>query len=211
MNKKILIGSIIAVVILVLVSSSSAINVRTEGDNHPPEPPIINGPEYGRPGVEYSFTFVSTDSDGDNISYLIVWNGGEGEETDYYASGELVTRNHVYPLYKLFVIEARAKDTHGAESEWSYWLIMIRPDIEIITYIQGDVTSFEVLDGFIIRDVVITGDNISINGWKYPYDAPYNRAGFQEYVDYIWAPRFLGFIYQSNQVWGIAFGDIEWS
>ena len=210
MNKKILIGSIIAVAILVLVTTTSAVNVNNSGDNHPPSTPIITGPEWGLLEVEYPFTFVSTDLDGDNISYLIDWDF-DWEVTEFYGSGEKIIRNQTFPCYGTIVISARAQDTHGEVSDWGYWFILINYDREIITYIRGKVINFEVFDGFIIRDVDITGDNISINGWKYPYDNPYYCERFQECVNRISISQFLGFIHQSNQVLGIAFGDIEWS
>ena len=67
------------------------------------------------------------------------------------------------------------------------------------------------LDGFIVRDVVITGDNVRISGWKKTNELPGFPVRFLEYVEYVHAPRFFGFQYLSNCIWGIAFGDIEWS
>ena len=57
---------------------------------------------------------------GDNVSYLINWNDGTQEWTDYYESGEEITIDIDIPLengiYELFKI--KAKDIYGAESDW---------------------------------------------------------------------------------------------
>ena len=58
MNKKILVGSIIAVVMLIMVSMTSAVDVKTVRDNHPPEAPTMDGPAKVKLGVEYIFRFT---------------------------------------------------------------------------------------------------------------------------------------------------------
>ncbi|MFX0202258.1 MAG: FG-GAP repeat domain-containing protein, partial [Candidatus Hodarchaeota archaeon] len=49
----------------------------------PPNPPIIDGPPSGKAGNPYTYTFTSTDPDGDDVSYYIKW--GDGEITDWTA------------------------------------------------------------------------------------------------------------------------------
>lgn len=120
MNKKILVGSIIAVVILILISSSSAIDVKIERGNQPPEPPYISGPHYGETGVEYNYTFVIHDPDGDDIWYKIDW--GDGNVTDWIGpktSDEEIIRSHSWSEKGLYEIRAKAKDIFDAESRWS--------------------------------------------------------------------------------------------
>ena len=116
MKKKILsILTVLAVGILVLsgfgvsaVTSSKAIM-----DNHPPDAPKITGPTNIPPGT-YEFTFNATDPDGDNVSYCIDWDDGTYEEwTDFYPSGEEITRSHAYDFTGDFIIRAIAGDIHG--------------------------------------------------------------------------------------------------
>ena len=96
-------------------------------DNHPPGAPrirILGGSIFIKPGI-HEFYFKAIDPDGDNISYEIDWGDGDYEWTDWYASGEEITRNHSYPVCASYVMIARAKDIHNATGEWagiSVWI-----------------------------------------------------------------------------------------
>ena len=96
--------------------------------NHPPSAPSITGPGSAPsgsikvivknpanfpPGTPIEFRFEAIDPDGDNVSYLIAWDDGYEEWTDFYPSGEEITRSHTYNLYGTFEITARARDIHG--------------------------------------------------------------------------------------------------
>ena len=88
-------------------------------DNHPPNAPWIEGPQYIRPWKTYEWKFTAIDPDGDNVSYQIAWGDSTGDDWfGWYASGEEITRSHYYPCYGRFAILARAKDTHNATGEW---------------------------------------------------------------------------------------------
>jgi len=178
--------------------------------NFPPDPPMIDGPAKVKIGVDYEFVFFTGDLEEHDVSYLIDWGDGTGEGwTDYYQSWEKIILNHTWYEKGSYTIRAKAKDIYGDESDFSERYITVIYDIFIITYICGKITNFEVLDGFIVRDVVITGDNISIKGWKKTNELPGFPVRFHECVEYIHAPKFIGFNYLSNRVFGIAFGDIE--
>ena len=73
-------------------------------NNSAPEPPIINGPTSGKPGIEYNYTFVSFDPEGDDIWLYIDWGDGNVEEwIGPYESSEEVTLTHEWhenPLQK---------------------------------------------------------------------------------------------------------------
>ena len=91
--------------------------------NQPPETPLIEGPRRFKEeeGGVYPYTINSTDSEGDDICYLINWSDGTQDVTGYYASGEVFTINATIPLdkgtYTLFKI--KAIDVFGAESDWA--------------------------------------------------------------------------------------------
>ena len=88
-------------------------------DNDPPTIPIINGPNNGRPGATYTFSFISSDPDGEDISYYIRW--GDETVTDwtaFHVSGESYSESHKWDEKGKYTIEAKAKDIHGAESNW---------------------------------------------------------------------------------------------
>jgi len=66
--------------------------------NNPPSAPYVTGPNNGKIGVEYNWTFVSTDPDEDNITYYIDWADecGGAEWYGPYPSGEEINIAHTY-------------------------------------------------------------------------------------------------------------------
>ena len=83
--------------------------------NEPPDAPIINGQTSGKTGVEYEYTFNTTDPEGDPIMYLIDWGDNNTEWTEYSDSGEEITLKHTWNEEGEYTIKAKAKDIHGAE------------------------------------------------------------------------------------------------
>lgn len=211
MDKKILIGSIMAVTILILVSTTSAVDVKKKRDNQSPSPPAVSGMSQPKLGEEYVYDFLSEDPECDNVSYYIDWGDGTIINwTDYFPSGVPIRFIHAWYSPGYIVLKAKAKDIYGAESNWTSCIFNIPFFKEIITNIRGKVTSLEVIDGFFIREVVINANNISIRGLKHLY--PLGQfVYFTNNADYIHASQFIGFQHLSNCVWGIALGEIEWS
>jgi hypothetical protein len=87
---------------------------------------------------------------------------------------------------------------------------------EIISYIWGVYTDFKVNRGFVLRDVTITAyiglDYLEISGLRWENDR-FLPDMYQEQVEWVHAPRFLGFchqIFHHTRVVGLAFGDIEY-
>jgi len=90
------------------------------GDNTPPSNPEINGSTQGKPRVEYNYTVVSTDLDGDDVYYFVDW----GDETNSgwigpYDSGKEIIQSHTWSKKGTYTIRCKAKDVSGAESDWS--------------------------------------------------------------------------------------------
>lgn len=107
------------------LSNISTASINT--GNNPPSPPTITGPVYGKPGVAYEFSFNSVDIDGDNVSYYIEWGDGTSDGwTEYFPSGTDVIISHLWEEVSWYnIIQAKAKDIHGNESEWSTYYIPI--------------------------------------------------------------------------------------
>ena len=86
-----------------------------------PNKPTINGTNNGKIGSTYTYTFVSTDPEGDSVSYYIKW--GDGAETTWTAlqpSGSPgYTESHTWSIKGSYTIEAKTKDNYGAESDWT--------------------------------------------------------------------------------------------
>lgn len=82
--------------------------------NQPPGQPKISGPKSGEIGVEYEYTFVAKDIDGDDIYYYVDW--GDGTFEDWfgpYVSNEEVSKTHTWNSKSVYEITAKAKDIHN--------------------------------------------------------------------------------------------------
>ena len=87
--------------------------------DRPPNTPTISGPDKGKPGTSYLFTFATTDPDGDMVYYLVEW--GDNTSSGWvgpYASGASASMNHQWTEKGTYTIRAKAKDTLGFESDW---------------------------------------------------------------------------------------------
>jgi parallel beta-helix repeat protein len=94
--------------------------------NNPPSSPIIKGPKVGKINIDYEFTFSSTDPDQDQIYFNISW--GDGNTIEWagpYNSSETVTFNHKWTNTGTYIIQVKAKDIYGAESQESTMEISI--------------------------------------------------------------------------------------
>lgn len=106
---------------------TASVTVQVVEKNAPPIKPDISGPASGNAGEEYDYTFVATDPDGHDVKYFIDWGDGDTEWTSSAASGTSVTRSHTWATKGTYTIKAKAKDIHGAESEWGT-LTITRPN-----------------------------------------------------------------------------------
>lgn len=88
--------------------------------NNPPEKPIIDGPKNGKVKTEHTYNAISTDLDGDDISYLFDWgdltNSGW---TKFVPSGTMVNKSHKWWFEGTYTVKVKAKDSHAAQSEWA--------------------------------------------------------------------------------------------
>jgi hypothetical protein len=88
--------------------------------NQPPYKPIVTGPITGDPGIEYNYTFNTSDPDNNVIYLWIDW----GDDTSSgwlgpYNSGEAVIVAHTFNEEGIYVITAKAKDRYYSEGAWS--------------------------------------------------------------------------------------------
>ena len=117
---------------------------KINGDNTAPNTPEINGTIQGKPRVEYNFTVVTTDPDGDNVYYYIDW----GDETNSgwigpFPSGEEIAQSHAWSKKGTYTIRCKAKDVSGAESDWS--------TLEVIMPLNYGYTNHPVLNWLLER------------------------------------------------------------
>jgi len=132
MKEKMLYKSLVVgvIVLFIGVGVQPAIAINIEGGNNPPDAPTIIGPMRGKPGVEYTFEFLATDPENENVSFYIEWGDGETTGwTDYYPSGEYIPISHTWDeIDRDNIVRAKAKDINGAESDWSTTQVPINKD-----------------------------------------------------------------------------------
>ena len=86
--------------------------------NEPPTAPVINGPTNGQVGIEYDWTFFSTDTEGQDITYYVDWGDecGGGKYHGPYPSGQAITLSYTYQTKDTYIINSDAIDSEGAVS-----------------------------------------------------------------------------------------------
>jgi carboxypeptidase T len=106
-------------------STLEDIRVGTASSN-PPALPTIKGPQRSTAGTNVTYTFRSTDPEGDPIFYFIDWGDGQSEAwVGPYLSGEEVSFDHTWNTSGRYIIKVKAKDNHDAESDWASFSLRI--------------------------------------------------------------------------------------
>ena len=82
--------------------------------NTPPNAPTIKGPNRGKPGKPYDFTFNAVDLDNDQVKYIIDWGDGKNETTTMNPSGTDVKVSHSWDNSGTCIIKAKAQDSNGS-------------------------------------------------------------------------------------------------
>ena len=111
--------------------------------NDPPSDPSINGASSGNVGQQYTYIFMSTDPEVDDVSYYIQW--GDGNEitwTPYQASGSSYTVSHTWATQGTYTIQAKAKDTSGDQSGWSSLQVTMPKEKQARPFPFGTIIAF---------------------------------------------------------------------
>jgi len=111
-------------------------------EDEPPNEPSIEGPTNGKVGIKYDYTFVTTDNDGDNLTYIVDW--GDGTPVELFgpaASGEEVTGSYTWEEKGKYIIIVKAKDIYQVESNSTTLTMIITKDKPVnktyINFIQN--------------------------------------------------------------------------
>jgi hypothetical protein len=145
--------STVSVLLLVLGSLSNVVGYQTVKslENHAPNAPDIIGPEELKVGHSYLFTFVTTDPDGDNVSYSIDWGDGNGILwAGPFKSGQVINFEHTWTKEDTIYIKAKTKDLpYEDESNWTIhpirWSYSLSPQINYQNTINNKVSQREML------------------------------------------------------------------
>ncbi len=115
----------------------------------PPTVPIIKGPTKGKPGIEYIYTFNSTDANNSDLSYLIDWGDGIEEVIGIFPSGMEASTSHKWKNKGNFTINARAENVLGVLSGWGQLSVSIPR--ERILFKSFMIHFFKQLSNFLIK------------------------------------------------------------
>jgi hypothetical protein len=89
--------------------------------NDPPiKPDEPDGIDHGDIGVEYTYETATIDPEGDQVFYM--WDWGDGTTSDWegpFDSAQSVESSHTWEAKGYYLVQVKAKDTYGSESEWS--------------------------------------------------------------------------------------------
>jgi len=97
---------------------NTSVNSTTAFISAPPDTPVISGPPQGKIKREYSYTFVTTDPEGDDVYYYIRWGNNATDWRGPYKSGEEAIQTHTWTKRGTYTIECKAKDANGWQSDW---------------------------------------------------------------------------------------------
>jgi hypothetical protein len=91
-----------------------------------PNIPNIEGSKSGKVNILYTYNFTSIDPDNDQVYFIISWDDGSPEETiGPFQSGEEGSAKHRWTSQYTYYIRAKARDIHGAESNWVEYEVII--------------------------------------------------------------------------------------
>ena len=93
--------------------------------SRPPTTPDITGKTKGEAGEQYEYSFISTDPDGDDISYYINWEDGAITQwTPYQPSGTPYSEKHTWSQ-GMYIIRAKSRDINGLESDITPYIVQM--------------------------------------------------------------------------------------
>jgi hypothetical protein len=118
-------------------------------ENNPPDKPKGKGETKIDPGKTYTFKVKTNDVDGDQIYYQWDWGTGDDESKSEwlgpYESGEECETDNYWDEGGKYEIKVRAKDEHGAESEW------VNPKVKSNSYYKIFDLNFNLVNWLIVR------------------------------------------------------------
>ncbi|MCK4902683.1 MAG: PKD domain-containing protein, partial [Thermoplasmatales archaeon] len=135
-------------------SSPTAIDsVITGSNNQQPLAPTISGPSSGKLDTPYTFSFVTTDPNGDDIYYYVDWGDGDTEDWDGpYNSGDSSSASHTWTSIGVYTIKVKARDENGAEGPWgTHEINMVKAKVYTIIQLLE-----RILEPFPILKLILT-------------------------------------------------------
>lgn len=127
---------VVSLMMMVLISGGAAgtpLLMNASMENHRPDAPTISGPTSVKIGLGHTWSFNSTDPDGDNLTYYVDWGDvcGGAEWHGPYPSGVAINMDHTYQVVNVLLINSMAVDEHGAESNMTYFEVNITISVSL--------------------------------------------------------------------------------
>jgi len=117
----------------------------TVSANQPPTIPHIEGPTSGKAGVQQTYGLCSEDPDGDDITYIIDWDDGTGEEhIGPSPPGVCATAKHTWSEQGEYTIRAKASDGQ-AESDWGELTVTMPRNRAVNSFLLRFLQQFPIL------------------------------------------------------------------
>jgi len=91
----------------------------TVESNMPPDPTTISGPTEGKAGEAYDYFFSISDPDNNPVQVFVDWGDGASGWSYESAPGYTIKMSHTWDEDGTYTIKAKARDSIGAESNWS--------------------------------------------------------------------------------------------
>ena len=132
--------------------------IKLAKEYHPPSIPIIDGPTHGKVGVEYIYSFNSTDYKGDYCVCIVNWGDGSPSETVNPTGGPNSSSgpgiaSHSWETEGNYITGAYAIDEYGAKSPFSTLTVTMPRDKAInrpfINWLQSHPNMFSLLQKLI--------------------------------------------------------------
>ena len=108
-------------------TDTGAVSITVQANAPPAKPQRPTGPTSGKANVEYTFNATTTDPNSHQVYYQ--WDWGDGTTSNWlgpFDSGDLTQATHSWGKGS-FSIKVKAKDSYGAETEWSEPLAITMP------------------------------------------------------------------------------------
>jgi len=122
------------------------------GNRAPVTPLQPSGPTSGAANVEYTYSSVTTDPDGDQVYYWFDW--GDGSNSGWvgpFSSGSSGSAKHIWSSKGNYNVKVKAKDVNNAESGWSKSLSVKMPKYKSILKVSLFNELFNTFRGFFSR------------------------------------------------------------
>lgn len=95
-------------------------NMDVDLNNPPNTPDSPDGPHQCNTRSWHLYRVNTTDPEGDKISYKMDWDDGtQSDWTDFIDSGDFAYFEIKWNTWGIYNVRVKAKDIHGAESDWS--------------------------------------------------------------------------------------------